>query len=136
MAMGKTAKASPREGVGVRLSAFLLPEVAKMTCTDELHLEELGEKRWRCSAVSSTVKSLNYLVGLYTANSFRHCIITKRTENTRGEAAGASASADRYEAPNHRRLFLPPGAAMRRPRHLPSTSIQNMAQIKALFSKQ
>ena len=43
MAAGKTAK-SILVSVGVRLSAFLLPEVAKMTCTDELHLEELGEK--------------------------------------------------------------------------------------------
>ena len=37
MAAGKTAK-SILVSVGVRLSAILLPEVAKMTCTDELHL--------------------------------------------------------------------------------------------------
>ena len=64
MAAGKTAK-SILVSVGVRLSAFLLPEVAKMTCTDELHLEELGEKKVALfCCIPDSEKSLNYLVGL------------------------------------------------------------------------
>ena len=64
MAAGKTAK-SILVSVGVRLSAFLLPEVIKMTCTDDLHLEELGEKKVALfCCIPDSEKSLNYLVGL------------------------------------------------------------------------
>ena len=49
----------------MRLSAFLLPEVIKMTCTDDLHLEELGEKKVALfCCIPDSEKSLNYLVGL------------------------------------------------------------------------
>ena len=50
-AAGKTAK-SILISVGVRLAAFNLKEIANLTCTDELDLASIGEKKWRCSAVS------------------------------------------------------------------------------------
>ena len=31
--------------MGVRLAAFNLPSIAKLTMTDELHLQELGERK-------------------------------------------------------------------------------------------
>ena len=43
-AAGKTAK-SILVSVGVRLAAFNLPSIAKLTMTDELHLQELGERK-------------------------------------------------------------------------------------------
>ena len=51
MGAGKTLK-SILISVGVRLSAFNLPQIARLTYTDDLHLEELGEKKvalfWPC----------------------------------------------------------------------------------------
>ena len=43
MGAGKTLK-SILISVGVRLSAFNLPQIARLTYTDDLHLEEMGEK--------------------------------------------------------------------------------------------
>ncbi len=38
--------------VGVRLAAFNLKQIANLTCTDELDLYSIGEKKWRCFVVS------------------------------------------------------------------------------------
>ena len=43
MGAGKTLK-SILISVGVRLSAFNLPQIARLTYTDDLHLEEMGER--------------------------------------------------------------------------------------------
>ena len=50
-AAGKTAK-SILISVGVRLAAFNLPQIAKLTNTDELDLSSMGERKLRFSAVS------------------------------------------------------------------------------------
>lgn len=63
-AAGKTAK-SILVSVGVRLAAFNLPQIARLTMTDELHLDDLGERRvalFYC--IPDSDKSLNYLVGM------------------------------------------------------------------------
>ena len=63
-AAGKTAK-SILVSVGVRLAAFNLPSIAKLTMTDELHLQELGERRIALfCCIPDSDKSLNYLVGM------------------------------------------------------------------------
>lgn len=63
-AAGKTAK-SILVSVGVRLAAFNLPQIARLTMTDELHLDDLGE-RWVAlfCCIPDSDKSLNYLVGM------------------------------------------------------------------------
>ena len=51
--------------VGVRLAAFNLKEIANLTCTDELDLASIGEKKvalFCCIPDADT--SLNYLVEL------------------------------------------------------------------------
>ena len=64
MGAGKTLK-SILISVGVRLSAFNLPQIARLTYTDELHLEELGEKKVALfCCIPDSDKSLNYLVGM------------------------------------------------------------------------
>ena len=51
--------------VGVRLSAFNLPQIARLTYTDDLHLEELGEKKVALfCCIPDSDRSLNYLVGM------------------------------------------------------------------------
>ena len=63
-AAGKTAK-SILVSVGVRLAAFNLPPIAKLTMTDELHLQELGERKIALfCCIPDSDKSLNYLVGM------------------------------------------------------------------------
>lgn len=63
-AAGKTAK-SILVSVGVRLAAFNLPQIARLTMTDELHLDDLGEHRVALfCCIPDSDKSLNYLVGM------------------------------------------------------------------------
>ena len=63
-AAGKTAK-SILVSVGVRLAAFNLPQIARLTMTDELHLDDLGERRVALfCCIPDSDKSLNYLVGI------------------------------------------------------------------------
>ena len=68
-AAGKTAK-SILVSVGVRLAAFNLPSIATLTMTDELHLQELGERKIALfCCIPDSDKSLNYLVGMiYTTH--------------------------------------------------------------------
>ena len=64
MGAGKTLK-SILISVGVRLSAFNLPQIARLTYTDELRLEEMGEKKVALfCCIPDSDKSLNYLVGM------------------------------------------------------------------------
>ena len=61
---GKTAK-SILVSVGVRLAAFNLPQIARLAMTDELHLDDLGERRVALfCCIPDSDKSLNYLVGM------------------------------------------------------------------------
>ena len=63
-AAGKTAKFI-LVSVGVRLAAFNLPQIARLTMTDELHLDDLGERRVALfCCIPDSDKSLNYLVGM------------------------------------------------------------------------
>lgn len=63
-AAGKTAR-SILVSVGVRLAAFNLPQIARLTMADELHLEELGERKIALfCCIPDSDKSLNYLVGI------------------------------------------------------------------------
>lgn len=63
-AAGKTAK-SILVSDGDRLAAFNLPQIARLTMTDELHLDDLGERRVALfCCIPDSDKSLNYLVGM------------------------------------------------------------------------
>lgn len=70
-AAGKTAK-SILISVGVRLAAFNLPQIASLTCMDELDLASMGEKKvalFCCIPDADT--SLNYLVGMIYSQMFQ-----------------------------------------------------------------
>lgn len=70
-AAGKTAK-SILISVGVRLAAFNLPQIANLTCMDELELSSMGEKKvalFCCIPDADT--SLNYLVGMIYTQLFQ-----------------------------------------------------------------
>ena len=66
-----------------------------MTCTDELHLEELGEKKVALfCCIPDSEKSLNYLVGLMYGQLIQ-TLYYEADRKTQREAAGAGAPADR-----------------------------------------
>ena len=70
-AAGKTAK-SILISVGVRLAACNLKQIANLTCTDELDLYSIGEKKvalFCCIPDADT--SMNYLVGMIYSNLFQ-----------------------------------------------------------------
>ena len=70
-AAGKTAK-SILISVGVRLAAFNLKQIANLTCTDELDLYSIGEKKvalFCCIPDADT--SMNYLVGMIYSNQMK-----------------------------------------------------------------
>ncbi len=134
MAAGKTAK-SILVSVGVRLSAFLLPEVIKMTCTDDLHLEELGEKKVALfCCIPDSEKSLNYLVGLMYGQLIQMLYYEADRKHKGRLPVPVHLLID--EAPNislPTDSFLTSLATMRSRGIFTSYICQNMAQIKALF---
>ena len=75
-AAGKTAK-SILVSVGVRLAAFNLPSIAKLTMADELHLQELGERKIALfCCIPDSDKSLNYLVGMIYTQLIQPFVLT------------------------------------------------------------
>ena len=134
MAAGKTAK-SILVSVGVRLAAFNLPSIAKLTMTDELHLQELGERKIALfCCIPDSDKSLNYLVGMIYTQLIQtlyrqadrvhkgrlpvpvHCLMD--------EYANISLPKD---------TFLSALATMRSRAIFCSIIVQNMAQLKAMY---
>jgi type IV secretion system protein VirD4 len=70
-AAGKTAK-SILIAAAVRLQAFLLPEVARITKRDDMRLGELGDKRrYIFCVIPDTDTSLNFLVGMLYSQAFQ-----------------------------------------------------------------
>lgn len=132
-AAGKTAK-SILISVGVRLAAFNLKEIANLTCTDELDLASIGEKKvalFCCIPDADT--SLNYLVGMIYSNLFQTlCYVADRKY---GGRLPVPVHCIMDEWPN---VALPDDfdkilATMRSRAISCSIIIQNMAQMKALF---
>lgn len=109
-----------------------------MTCTDELHLEELGEKKVALfCCIPDSEKSLNYLVGLM----YGQLIQTLYYEADRKYKGRLPVPVHLLidEAPNislPTDSFLTSLATMRSRGIFTSYICQNMAQIKALFNKQ
>ena len=133
-AAGKTAK-SILVSVGVRLAAFNLLSIAKLTMTDELHLQELGERKIALfCCIPDSDKSLNYLVGMIYTQLIQtlyrqadrvhkgrlpvpvHCLMD--------EYANISLPKD---------TFLSALATMRSRAIFCSIIVQNMAQLKAMY---
>jgi len=121
--------------VGVRLAAFNLPSIAKLTMTDELHLQELGERRIALfCCIPDSDKSFNYLVGMIYTQLIQtlyrqadrvhkgrlpvpvHCLMD--------EYANISLPKD---------TFLSALATMRSRAIFCSIIVQNMAQLKAMY---
>lgn len=132
-AAGKTAK-SILISVGVRLAAFNLPQIAKLTSTDELDLSSMGEKKvalFCCIPDADT--SLNYLVGMIYSQLFQ--TLYYMADRVHGGALPVSVNCIMDEfanvsLPNEFEKIL---ATCRSRSIFCSIIIQNMSQLKALF---
>ena len=117
------------------MAAFNLPSIAKLTMTDELHLQELGERKIALfCCIPDSDKSLNYLVGMIYTQLIQtlyrqadrihkgrlpvpvHCLMD--------EYANISLPKD---------TFLSALATMRSRAIFCSIIVQNMAQLKAMY---
>lgn len=132
-AAGKTAK-SILISVGVRLAAFNLPQIAKLTNTDELDLSSMGERKvalFCCIPDADT--SLNYLVGMIYSQLFQ--TFYYMADRVHGGALPVPVNCIMDEFPN---VSLPNEfekilATCRSRSIYCSIIIQNMSQLKALF---
>lgn len=132
-AAGKTAK-SILISVGVRLAAFNLPQIAKLTNTDELDLSSMGERKvalFCCIPDADT--SLNYLVGMIYSQLFQ--TLYYMADRVHGGALPVPLNCIMDEFPN---VSLPNEfekilATCRSRSIYCSIIIQNMSQLKALF---
>ena len=137
MGAGKTLK-SILISVGVRLSAFNLPQIARLTYTDDLHLEEMGEKKVALfCCIPDSDKSLNYLVRMIYGQLIQTLYFVADRKYKGRLPVPVHLLID--EAPNialPTDNFLPWLSTMRSRNIFCSYIAQNMAQIKALFNKQ
>ena len=132
-AAGKTTK-SILISVGVRLAAFNLKQIANLTCTDELDLYSIGEKKvalFCCIPDADT--SMNYLVGMIYSNLFQTLYYV--ADRKYGGRLPIPVHCIMDEWPN---VALPDDfdkilATMRSRGISCSIIIQNIAQMKALF---
>ena len=137
MGAGKTLK-SILISVGVRLSAFNLPQIARLTYTDDLHLEELGERKVALfCCIPDSDKSLNYLVGMIYGQLIQTLYYVADRKYKGRLPVPVHLLID--EAPNialPTDNFLPWLSTMRSRNIFCSYIAQNMAQLKALFKEQ
>lgn len=132
-ASGKTAK-SILISAAVRLAAFNLPEIAKMTSYDNLDIGSLGEKKKAVFCViPDNDNSFNYLVGMLYTQAFQE--LYYRADHKHGGELPITVHFVMDEFAN---VALPDNfervlATMRSRRISVSIIIQNMAQLKALF---
>ena len=132
-AAGKTAK-SILISVGVRLAAFNLPQIAKLTNTDELDLSSMGERKvalFCCIPDADT--SLNYLVGMIYSQLFQ--TLYYMADRVHGGALPVPVNCimdefSNVSLPNEFEKIL---ATCRSRSIYCSIIIQNMSQLKALF---
>ena len=137
MGAGKTLK-SILISVGVRLSAFNLPQIARLTYTDDLHLEEMGEKKVALfCCIPDSDRSLNYLVGMIYGQLIQTLYYVADRKYKGRLPVPVHLLID--EAPNialPTDNFLPWLSTMRSRNIFCSYIAQNMAQLKALFKEQ
>ena len=133
-AAGKTAK-SILVSVGVRLAAFNLPQIARLTMTDELHLDELGEKRVALfCCIPDADRSLNYLVGMVYTQLIQ--TLFYQADRVHRGRLPVPVHCLMDEFPNislPKDSFLSALATMRSRGIFCSIIVQNIAQLKSMY---
>ena len=133
-AAGKTAK-SILVSAAVRLASFTLPEIQRITATDDMELGKLGERKQAifCIIPDSNDASLNFLVGMLYTQAFQEPYYQADKVHQ-----GALPVPVRLMFDEFANVALPDGyarlQATMRSRNIMSTIVlQNISQLKALF---
>ena len=133
-AAGKTAK-SILVSAAVRLASFTLPEIQRITASDDMELGKLGERKQAifCIIPDSNDASLNFLVGMPYTQAFQELYYQADKIHQ-----GALPVPVRLMFDEFANVALPDGyarlQATMRSRNIMSTIIlQNISQLKALF---
>ena len=133
-AAGKTAK-SILVSAAVRLASFTLPEIQRITASDDMELGKLGERKQAifCIIPDSNDASLNFLVGMLYTQAFQELYYQADKIHQ-----GALPVPVRLMFDEFANIALPDGyarlQATMRSRSIMSTIIlQNISQLKALF---
>lgn len=133
-AAGKTAK-SILVSAAVRLASFTLPEIQRITVSDDMELGKLGERKQAifCIIPDSNDASLNFLVGMLYTQAFQELYYQADKVHQ-----GALPVPVRLMFDEFANVALPDGyarlQATMRSRNIMSTIIlQNISQLKALF---
>ena len=133
-AAGKTAK-SILVSAAVRLASFTLPEIQRITASDDMELGKLGEQKQAifCIIPDSNDASLNFLVGMLYTQAFQELYYQADKIHQ-----GALPVPVRLMFDEFANVALPDGyarlQATMRSRNIMSTIIlQNISQLKALF---
>ena len=133
-AAGKTAK-SILVSVGVRLAAFNLPQINRLTMTDELHLDELGERKVALfCCIPDSDKSLNYLVGMVYTQLIQ--TLYHQADRVHKGRLPVPVHCLMDEFPNislPKDSFLSALATMRSRGIFCSIIVQNISQLKAMY---
>ena len=133
-AAGKTAK-SILVSAAVRLASFTLPEIQRITASDDMELGKLGERKQAifCIIPDSNDASLNFLIGMLYTQAFQELYYQADKVHQ-----GALPVPVRLMFDEFANVALPDGyarlQATMRSRNIMSTIIlQNISQLKALF---
>lgn len=133
-AAGKTAK-SILVSAAVRLASFTLPEIQRITATDDMELGKLGERKQAifCIIPDSNDASLNFLVGMLYTQAFQEPYYQADKVHQ-----GALPVPVRLMFDEFANVALPDGyarlQATMRSRNIMSTIVlQNISQLKTLF---
>ena len=133
-AAGKTAK-SILVSAAVRLASFTLPEIQRITASDDMELGKLGERKQAifCIIPDSNDASLNFLVGMLYTQAFQELYYQADKIHQGGLPVPVRLMFDEFA-----NVALPDGyarlQATMRSRNIMSTIIlQNISQLKALF---
>lgn len=119
----------------VRLAPFSLPEVQRITSTDTMELEKLGERKQAifCVIPDSNDVSLNFLVGMLYTQAFQELYF--QADKVHG---GSLPIPVRLMFDEFANVALPDGyarlqATMRSRNIMATIILQNISQLKALF---
>ena len=133
-AAGKTAK-SILVSAAVRLASFTLPEIQRITASDDMELGKLGERKQAifCIIPDSNDASLNFLVGMLYTQAFQELYYQADKVHQGALPVPVTVMLDEFA-----NVPLPDGyarfQATMRSRNIMSTIIlQNISQLKALF---
>ena len=132
-AAGKTAK-SILVSAGVRLAAFNLPQIAGLTCVDEMRLEDLGKKKVALfCCIPDSDPSLNYLVGMLYTQCFQTLYQLADRKYCGSLPVHVHAVMDEWANVSLPDDFEKLLSTMRSREISVSIIVQNIAKIKALF---